>query len=166
MQTLTQKLSRITTKPAGWTQQDLRHLIHGCGGSPRRANKAIRLDFAETLRDAYKAALGDGSAHATATQQCDDLWATLTATPDTEATEETDPHAAEDAAADEAIDAGKDHALTVAIKGDDKLTRLHTMLAKADLLADYTDAGLLAALLADHDGDVSAAYLAAKADAE
>lgn len=76
MQTITEKLARVHVID-GYTKADYRHLIHGCGGSPRRANKAAKHGLADMLRDCYVMALAEGDAHATATRKCNDLWLSL-----------------------------------------------------------------------------------------
>ena len=79
MQDITTKLSRVTAvaKAAGLTNDQTRHLIHGTGGSPRRAKRAIRLGIHDQLIAAYTAALSETGAHATAVIACNRLWAEL-----------------------------------------------------------------------------------------
>lgn len=87
MQTIETKLAKIAAvaKAAGLTADQQRHLIHGTGGSPRRAKRAIRLGIHEQLIDAYNAALADNGSHAQATNACNQLWAQLVpSTPDDE----------------------------------------------------------------------------------
>lgn len=79
MQEIATKLARIATvaKAAGLTADQQRHLIHGTGGSPRRAKRAIRLGIHEQLIAAYAAALADEGSHVLATAACNKLWAEL-----------------------------------------------------------------------------------------
>lgn len=79
MQEITTKLAKIThlTRPLGLTDDQARHLIHGTGGSPRRAKKAIALGIHEQLIDAYTAALEETGAHAKAVIACNAMWAEL-----------------------------------------------------------------------------------------
>ena len=79
MQEITTKLAKITaiTRSIGLTDDQARHLIHGTGGSPRRAKKAIRLGIHQQLIDAYSAALEETGAHATAVIACNAMWAEL-----------------------------------------------------------------------------------------
>lgn len=75
MQTIESKLARIAAviAAAGLTSDQGRHLIHGCGGSPRRARRAIRMGVHQQLLDTYGAALLDAGSHVTATHQCNAL---------------------------------------------------------------------------------------------
>lgn len=95
MQTIATKLSRVAPI-AGFTKQQTRHLIHGCGGSPRRANKAARLGLHEVLSSAYAAAINDGLSHTQAVQRCDALWLELVPAADTKPAD-TEPAATVDA---------------------------------------------------------------------
>lgn len=77
MQTITAKLARvISAAPAGWTKDDCRHLIHGTGGSPRRARRLLKTNpmLAATLRDAYIAAIDNGKAHTQAVLACSEMY--------------------------------------------------------------------------------------------
>lgn len=96
MQDITTKLARIAavTKAAGLSADQARHLIHGTGGSPRRAKRAILLGIHTALIDAYGAVLAESGAHATAVVACNKLWADLVPSPAADADDE-----AQDAAA-------------------------------------------------------------------
>lgn len=99
MQTIETKLARIAAvaKAAGLTTDQQRHLIHGTGGSPRRAKRAIRLGIHEQLIAAYTAALATEGSHAIATNACNKLWAELV--PSTPADENDDADEAAEAPA-------------------------------------------------------------------
>lgn len=107
MQTIAAKLSRLSPAAKALTLQQRRHLIHGCGGSPRRANKALRHGFAELLADAYAAALEAGAAHVKAVQQCDALWLDLVP-------RQADAEPADESGADEADDEASEPAAATA----------------------------------------------------
>ncbi len=79
MQDIATKLIRIAAaaKAAGLTSDQARHLIHGTGGSPRRAKLAIRWGLHDQLIDAYTATLSDAGSHPTAVAACNRLWAEL-----------------------------------------------------------------------------------------
>lgn len=79
MQTIESKLAKITSlsRSLGLTDEQARHLIHGTGGSPRRAKRALRLGIHQQLIDAYTASLEETGAHATAVIACNKLWAEL-----------------------------------------------------------------------------------------
>lgn len=82
MQTIESKLSRVLpiATAAGLSADQARHLIHGTGGSPRRAKRAIRLGIHGQLIEAYEAALEETGAHASALSACNGLWADLVPT--------------------------------------------------------------------------------------
>ena len=106
MQDIATKLSRVATaiKAAGLTHDQARHLIHGTGGSPRRAKRAIRLGIHDQLIAAYSAALLDGGSHATATAACNKLWAELVPSAPAADPDDTDTPDGDDAG-DDADDA-------------------------------------------------------------
>lgn len=108
MQDIATKLSRVAAvaKAAGLTTDQTRHLIHGTGGSPRRAKRAIRLGIHEQLIDAYTAALAETGAHNTAVIACNKLWADLVPSTPADA-DEADEEAGEPAAAAPAAPAAK-----------------------------------------------------------
>lgn len=76
MQTIEAKLAKIAAAltAAGLTRDQGRHLIHGTGGSPRRAKRAIRMGIAPMLIEAYDAALNETGAHAKAVIACNAMW--------------------------------------------------------------------------------------------
>ncbi|MBI5270678.1 MAG: hypothetical protein HY856_13485 [Burkholderiales bacterium] len=96
MQEITAKVARVRPAARGMNEQDIRHLIHGTGGSPRRAKRAIKLGIAPMLADAYKAALDDGLAHVQAVARCNELWADLV--PANEPAEPADAEPSDEAA--------------------------------------------------------------------
>lgn len=63
------KLAKVRrAAPAGWTDDQLRHLIHGTGGSPRRAIRLLKADteIAAAFRDQYAAEIDANVHHVTA----------------------------------------------------------------------------------------------------
>lgn len=72
------KLSRISSalKAAGWTEKQGRHLIHGTGGSPRRARRLLKdnIELAVALRDAYAKGIADGVPHSKLMPLCNELY--------------------------------------------------------------------------------------------
>jgi len=79
MQDIATKIARVrpVAVAAGLSVDQMRHLIHGTGGSPRRAKRAIKAGFAEVLADAYEAALQDEGSHAKAVAKCNAMWTDL-----------------------------------------------------------------------------------------
>lgn len=79
MQAISHKLSRVmSAAPADWSRDDVRHLIHGVGGSPRRARRLLKADDglaqALELRDAYIADIGNGVPHTNAVANANGRW--------------------------------------------------------------------------------------------
>src|SRR5690242_16068550 len=74
MQDIATKIARVrpVAKAAGLTADQMRHLIHGTGGSPRRAKRAIKAGIAEQLIETYQAALEDEGSHAGAVIKCNE----------------------------------------------------------------------------------------------
>lgn len=78
MQDIATKLARVRpARPEGWTDDDLRRLIHGVGGSPRRAACLLRSDVerAAHFRDAYSADIKEGMSHSAAVVKANDRYA-------------------------------------------------------------------------------------------
>lgn len=107
MQTIATKLAAVKSSPAaaGWSDNELRSLIHGCGGSPRRAKRMLRNspDVAKMLAEGYAAAIAEGTHHIHAVKACNSMFlalmgATGTA-PAADETDETDEEADEPAPA-------------------------------------------------------------------
>ena len=74
MKTIAEKLTIVRTAKAaaGWTDDALRHLIHGTGGSPRRAKRLLNSDpaLATMLAEQYRIAVEEGHAHVSAVKLC------------------------------------------------------------------------------------------------
>lgn len=89
MQTITTKLAAVKScaAAAGWADNELRSLIHGVGGSPRRAKRVLKANptLAKSLADAYAAAIKAGTPHITAVKAAAQQFAKLV--PSTEAPE-------------------------------------------------------------------------------
>lgn len=98
MQDIATKVARVSAvaKAAGLTVDATRHLIHGVGGSPRRAKRAIRYGVHQQFIDTYTGALHDGDAHVQAVAKCSTLW--LATFPSTGAEPSEDDDDASDAA--------------------------------------------------------------------
>lgn len=78
MQTIDTKLAKIRgAAPEGWTDDALRHLIHGTGGSPRRAKRLLaRADgSAELFAGKYRDAVAAGLPHSACVMAGNKLWA-------------------------------------------------------------------------------------------
>jgi hypothetical protein len=106
MQLIATKLSAVRPAAEGWTDNELRSLIHGCGGSPRRAKRALRselevegLSLAGFLQSQFDADIAAGTHFIHATRNANQRWAALF--PSTEAPEggegedDADPEGAE-----------------------------------------------------------------------
>jgi len=66
MQDIASKFAKVRPHaPESWSDADVRHLIHGVGGSPRRAKRLLKLDLdtAIELRDAYAKDFESGVHH-------------------------------------------------------------------------------------------------------
>lgn len=74
MKTIDQKLTIVRTVAAAAeiSADDLRALIHGCGGSPRRAKRVLRQDpaLAKLLAEQYRTAIEAGEHHVHAVKAC------------------------------------------------------------------------------------------------
>lgn len=68
MQTITTKLSAVRPFAADWSDNDIRALIHGTGGSPRRAKRLLKSDpqGALKLAKAFAKDIKAGTAFVTA----------------------------------------------------------------------------------------------------
>lgn len=110
MQTIAIKLSAVRSiaAAAGRADNELRSLIHGCGGSPRRAKRMLRSspEVAKMLAEAYAAALLEGTHHVHAVKACNAMYLTLVpatkadAEPSDDGEGDPDEHSEEAAAAD------------------------------------------------------------------
>lgn len=131
MQTIDAKLSRIAAviKAAGLTADQARHLIHGTGGSPRRARRAIRLGIHMQLIDAYAAALAEGGSHTQAVIRCNALYLELV--PSAPAAGPNDETDGDDGAAEEAA-----AAVTKAAAKPSKRTVAAAIASQAGLVPD------------------------------
>lgn len=92
MQTIATKLAAVRKHAAGWNDHDLRCLIHGVGGSPRRARRVLKADaaLAKMLAEQYATAIESGTHHVHAVKACNESFLAMFA-PSTE----TDTEAAE-----------------------------------------------------------------------
>lgn len=81
MQTIATKLTAVRSIPAaqGWSDNELRSLIHGTGGSPRRAKRLLRADpaLAKLLAEQYAAAIESGTHHIHAVKACAEQFAEM-----------------------------------------------------------------------------------------
>jgi hypothetical protein len=104
MQTIADKslAIRAVAHAAGIKGDAIRHLIHGCGGSPRRAKRAIKAGVAELLAETYKAALDSGLSHTQAVIRCNEVAAPLLAVRETTESAQVDMVLPEPAAAEPA----------------------------------------------------------------
>ncbi len=94
MKTIAQKLSQVrAAAPEGWTDHQLRSVIHGVGDSPRRAARLIRTspDDAVALAAAYDEDIEQGTTHVTAVRNSIARWNELF--PPVEAEEEEEAEA-------------------------------------------------------------------------
>lgn len=83
MQTIAHKLTVVSKSPAaaGWSENELRALIHGTGGSPRRAKRLLKADpeQAKTLADAFAADIAAGTAFVNAVKAAAERFAAIAA---------------------------------------------------------------------------------------
>lgn len=81
MKTIAVKLSAVKSAAAatGWESNDLRALIHGCGGSPKRAIRLLKHSpgVARMLAEAYAAALAEGMHHVHAVKACNEMFLSI-----------------------------------------------------------------------------------------
>lgn len=81
MQTIATKLAAVKSIAAaeGWADNELRALIHGCGGSPRRAKRILRADqaVAKVLSESYANAIAEGMHHVHAVAACNQQFAEM-----------------------------------------------------------------------------------------
>lgn len=82
MQEISTKVAKVIRHaPEGWTRDDVRHLIHGVGGSPRRAKRLLKNPgddghaVAIELRDAFAKDATSGVPYVTALKAANERYA-------------------------------------------------------------------------------------------